>query len=85
MIRCLRNVLPLTGMLSFFSLIVPRTAHAYIDAGTGSYFIQVIIGVLFAASVMVRIHWGKFRIFCRSLFSRERRSVMGKENDGKGK
>jgi hypothetical protein len=41
----------------------------YIDPGTGSLIIQVILGVLFGGLVALKLFWAKVSHFFRRLFS----------------
>ncbi len=38
-------------------LVVPSTAHAYIDPGTGSVIIQAIIGGVVAVGFFLKTNW----------------------------
>jgi len=54
-----------------FSLLLliasTRAAHAYVDPGTGSYVIQLLIAALAGIALAVRIYWGRIkRFFSRS-------------------
>lgn len=57
--------------LSFISLFVlftslvlaPDTAFAYIDPGTGSVLLQVILGIIAAVAVTMRLFWRKILAF----------------------
>jgi len=46
------------GFLMIFSF---RDAFAYVDPGTGSMVIQVIIGALVAIGVGFKVYWYKFK------------------------
>lgn len=51
-------------MISLFVLIIiaagyPYGAHAYLDPGTGSYAIQVLVGVVFGAAYTLRSFGGR--------------------------
>ena len=48
----------------------PAQAHAYLDPGTGSYFIQIALAALVGALFAVRLFWGRIRAFFRRLFSK---------------
>ena len=40
------------------ALLIPvRQAHAYLDPGTGSYIIQIVIAGLLGAALSVRLFW----------------------------
>ncbi|MFA6082402.1 MAG: hypothetical protein WC773_03255 [Patescibacteria group bacterium] len=45
-------------------------AHAYIDPGTGSHAIQVLIAVIAGVSYSARIYWTNIRVFL-SRFSKK--------------
>jgi hypothetical protein len=41
------------------SLVLAREAHAYLDPGTGSYILQIVIASLFGALFMLKVFWGR--------------------------
>lgn len=43
----------------------PNFAQAYLDPGSGSYIIQLLFGVLFGASYLVKVYWEKIKSFFR--------------------
>lgn len=47
-------------------LVIPVFAWAYVDLGTGSYIIQVLIGLFFAALVAVKHYWQRIRSWLSS-------------------
>jgi hypothetical protein len=65
----LRETFLATSMYSFF--VFPGTAFAYLDPGTGSYILQLLIGFLFGALFMMKIFWNKIKGFFSHLFSRK--------------
>ena len=67
----LRNMVILAVILLFWSI---RKAHAYIDPGTGSYIIQVVIGVLLGAAFALKVYWEKVRAYFSKLFSKRTKS-----------
>ena len=44
-----------------FSL--PDVSHAYINPGSGSVMIQVILAFVFGAAVTIRVFWAKIKTF----------------------
>ena len=46
----------------------------YIDAGTGSIIIQVLIGFFAAALVLLKIYWNKVKDFFKARFGRGKKS-----------
>ncbi len=65
--RSLINPVVLAGLLL---LIFTHNAHAYLDPGTGSYILQLIIAGLLGASLAVKIYWGNIKTFFSNLFSK---------------
>ena len=49
----------------------PTQAHAYLDPGTGSYFIQIALAALVGSLFAIRLFWGRIKAFFRKLFSKE--------------
>ena len=53
--------------LAFLSLLVlpwltaPKTAQAYLDPGTGSILLQVIIGGVAGLGVVAKLYWHRLR------------------------
>ena len=45
-------------------------AYAYLDPGTGSYFIQIIIATLLGAMYATKHYWYKIKLFCIDLLSK---------------
>ena len=59
---------------ALFYLILPQIAYAYLDPGTGSYIIQLLIGVLFGLLFTIKMFWGKIKMFLKSIFSRKKKN-----------
>jgi hypothetical protein len=53
------------------ALCFPQYVYAYIDPGTGSYVIQIIIAAFVAVSFMVKLYWLKIKGFVGRLFSKK--------------
>ena len=53
-------------------LTLPWQAHAYIDPGTGSYFLQVLVAGILGASFAVEHFWKNLTAFFRNLGSKKR-------------
>lgn len=58
--KCLANSLVLVILLLLAS---SHDAHAYLDPGTGSYVVQLILAALVGAGFAVKIYWGKIKAF----------------------
>ena len=62
----MRNLKRLTKwgiLLTFLSLAFPQKAYAYIDPGSGSYFLQLLIAGLLGALYSIKIFWNRIRSF----------------------
>ena len=51
-------------------LIFPQAFYAYIDLGSGSYILQLIVGILFGGLLAVKIFWNSIKTFFGNLFSK---------------
>lgn len=51
-------------------LACPDNAHAYLDPGTGSYFLQILLAALLGAAFAVKSFWRNIKSFITSLFTR---------------
>jgi len=51
-------------------ILRPIPAHAYLDPGTGSYIVQMIIAGLLGAAFAVKVFWMRIKGFFLRVFSR---------------
>jgi len=57
-------------LVTLFSLVFTQHAYAYLDPGTGSYFLQLLIAGLLGALFFIKSFWkGVARTF-KNVFSR---------------
>jgi len=47
----------------FISLLFPKYANAYLDPGTGSYIVQVLIAVFATGGYLLKVYWGRIKKF----------------------
>jgi hypothetical protein len=66
----------------FFSLGI-RDVHAYIDPGTGSYILQIIVAGMLGAAYALKIYWTRLWLFLTSKFSSSQDSSTDKEDGSK--
>ena len=59
------------GFFTLIFLLFPPNAFAYIDPGTGSFIIQMIIAGAMGALFTVKVYWKKISSYLKSLFSKE--------------
>ena len=55
-------------------LLCPVSATAYVDPGTGSYMLQLLLAGLFGVAVTVKVYWQRLRALLQGLFTRRGRS-----------
>ena len=56
-----RITFPLFTLALLFRGLFVSDAYAYIDPGSGSMFIQVIIGALVGVGITIKLYWAKIR------------------------
>ena len=54
------------------------TAHAYLDPGTGSMILQLLLGGIAGMAIVLKLYWHKFK----ALFGRRGAKDAALENDG---
>jgi len=52
--------------------VAPYKVHAYIDPGTGSYFLQMLIAGLLGALFAIKMFWTSIKDFFKNLFGRKK-------------
>lgn len=57
----IRNIVIATGFLVALGLGQP--AHAYLDPGTGSILIQVLLGGAAGAAAVLKLYWHNIRAY----------------------
>ena len=73
-----RRMATLVVLLAVFYFMFPRKTYAYLDPGTGSYILQLIIAGLFGVAFAVKIYWRNVKAFFSNLFSKGQK---GREED----
>ena len=53
-----------------FIFVLCFPAYAYLDPGTGSYFLQIIVATLLGAMYAIKQFWYKVKLFCINIFSK---------------
>ena len=54
-------------------LIFPRAVYAYIDLGTGSYILQLIIATLLGVTFTIKAYWRTIKTFLTNVFRKTHR------------
>lgn len=67
------NNLKITSIaVLLLSVVFIRTAHAYLDPGTGSYIVQIIIATMIGSSFAIKLVWKNISTFLKGMFSKKR-------------
>jgi hypothetical protein len=75
--RSLQVVSTFIILLSAFITLFPKEAHAYVDPGTGSYFLQIVVGVLLGGLFSVKLFWKNVK----NSFSRKKSKSKTSESE----
>jgi hypothetical protein len=58
----------LTNLIPHLPLTSP---HAYLDPGSGSYIIQILLATLLGGLFLVKVYWQKIVAFVQGIFSKK--------------
>lgn len=58
-------------VLAVFYLVLTREVYAYLDPGTGSYILQLVIAGILGVLFAVKMFWVKVKSFFVNIFSRD--------------
>lgn len=53
------------GVILVFVLVAPAPAWAYIDPGSGSFFVQMLLAGLLGLGMTLRMYWRRIKEFFR--------------------
>lgn len=59
------------ALLIAMTCLFPKPAHAYMDPGTGSYILQLLIAALLGVSFAIKMFWLRIKGFFANLVSRK--------------
>ncbi len=59
-------------IIILLSLALAKPAHAYLDPGTGSYLIQILIGFAAGGAYLVKLFWRQITGFFKKIFSKKK-------------
>ena len=81
MIKKLTQLKKISVVPSIFYLTFPQTLDAYLDPGTGSIILQVVIGVAVGGLFTITLFWHRVKSFFKNLFSRGEKHENEREQD----
>jgi hypothetical protein len=71
-------------MILIILLLIPVSTYAYLDPGTGSLIIHLIVGAVIGATYSVRIFWSNIKAFGARIFGRKKDISNSKNVTDKG-
>lgn len=66
--------------LVLYLVLFPQRAEAYIDPGTGSYILQILLAAVFGGLFLAKSWWGNIKHMMTRLFSRKEVSSSEKSS-----
>ena len=60
------------ALILALTLCLPSRASAYVDPGTGSYVLQLLLAGILGALFALKVFWSRTVAFVRNLFRRRR-------------
>jgi predicted permease len=73
----LRHCILMILVLSMFCLVPFSHVHAYVDPGTGSYLLQLILAALFGMLFTLKVFWARIK----NVFMRVRGVLRKRDRD----
>lgn len=64
----------LVSLTVFFFLSCPTLSHAYLDPGTGSYVLQIFLGIFLAGLFYIKTIWHKIKNVFSNIFNKRQDS-----------
>lgn len=74
--KTLRNIVVSLLLIIAF----PCFAYAYLDPGTGSYILQILIAAFFAGLYALKRYWYQVKSFVSGLFKRDKAEKYNEQN-----
>jgi hypothetical protein len=76
MLRRTSRVAVYVASLFLFWLIAAPNAHAYIDPGSSSFIIQILIGAAAGSALAIATFWRRIRSFLVRVFGKKKETTM---------
>jgi hypothetical protein len=55
------------------SILFPENVHAYLDPGTGSYVLQIILAFVIGGLYTFKLYWVRIKAYLKRTFLEERK------------
>ncbi|MFQ6112623.1 MAG: hypothetical protein ACE5NG_00895 [bacterium] len=80
MIKTTGRLKLIAGLFVYFYLAFPHMVYAYLDPGTGSYILQILLAGLLGASFLIKTFWKNIKAFFVNLFAKGQKSAKDVQN-----
>jgi hypothetical protein len=57
-----KNLVTLVALIMMLHLVFPQRTYAYIDPGSGSYFLQILVAGLLGLLYSIKLFWARIRV-----------------------
>ena len=51
------------ALLGIAAIVVPTSAQAYIDPGTGSYVVQAVVAAIAGGAMAIKVYWHNLKVY----------------------
>ena len=68
-------------LLFVIAVALPASAYAYLDPGTGSFILQMLVASALGAMLYIKLAWSQTKLFFSKLFTSEVGSVEEENNE----
>lgn len=58
-------------IVCLYFFVFSKEAHAYIDPGTGTYIMQLIVAFIIGGVFFIKTYWRKIQTFLANFFSKQ--------------
>ena len=62
----------LSALIVYCYFLFPQEAYAYLDPGSMSYVLQIVIAALIGGLLAIRMFWSRIKLFLTKLFSKKK-------------
>jgi hypothetical protein len=69
--KLLSRSIAMLAILTLLYSIFPLEAHAYLDPGTGSYILQIVLAAIVGIGFAIKLSWGRIKSFVHNLRSKK--------------
>ena len=76
--KYIKTFLTVLGIIALFYFMAPKMLYGYLDAGTGSYMIQIVIAALAGGALAIKLSWRRIYSFFKRVPSRSRKDEKDK-------